>query len=295
MTTQLFSRITLGLALGLAITTQATAFVPDVIHRRAETEGALLEVTLRRDRSVVPAAVSLEVALTNTTERRVLLPGGAERYGLELVLRTEDGRVLRDHSATPEEAPLPLEPGETRTVKVDLTRHPLYLPQQGWLEVIVPVDGIYDPKIADQAYLMLDVIQHGAENDVLSVDPVPVTLFDPVLLGRRGRFAQLHAESPAAPGTMVYDPTHPITPPAQYSPGVVLVGFHDHVDVDLAEWIVSEAGYKVSNASLFTNELKLLVVAVPDGEEMVALGALKHLEDVAYADLDYYSTIMTLQ
>ena len=113
MNTHLISRTTLGLALGLAITTQASAFVPDVIHRQAEVEGARLEVTLRRDRESFPVAVSLEVALTNTADRQVLLPGGAERYGLELVLRTEDGRILRDHSAQPEEAPLV----EERTIR----------------------------------------------------------------------------------------------------------------------------------------------------------------------------------
>lgn len=198
MNTHHISRTIFGLALGLAVTTQASAFSPDVIHRRAEAEGAVLEVTLRRDRGVVPAAVTLEVALTNTTDRRVLLPGGAARYGLELVLRTEDGRILRDGSATPDQSPLPLEPGEVRRLKVDLTRHPLYLPQQGWLDVIQPIEGIYDPAIADQAYLMLEVIQHGDADAVLSVDPLPVTLMDPVLLGRRDRFGQLHAEATGA-------------------------------------------------------------------------------------------------
>lgn len=288
----LTSRISLGVALGLALTSQASAFTPDVIHRTAETDGARLEVTLRRDRQAVPAAVSLEVAVTNTFDRRVLLPGGAERYGLELVLRTEDGRIVRDNSPAPTTRPLPLDPGETRSVTVDLAKHPLYLAQQGFLEVIQPLDGIYDPKIADQAYLTLEVIQHGAEGSILSVEPLPVVLVDPILLGKRNRFAQLHAEAPAAPGTMVWDPTMPVTPPAQYEPGVVIVGFHQHVELDVARYHVVELGYRVSNISLFTDELKILVIAVPEGEEAAAAAELRHLEDVAYADLDWYSRIM---
>lgn len=257
---------------------------PDDHHQRVALDGVALDVTLH----AAPGAqtMNLDLQVINETDQDFALPGDDSRHGLEFWFVTEDGREIRDGASAEADPGRRIQPGEVRAISIDLARHPLYLTQQGFLDVIVPLEGVFDEKLAAEPAVYLHVRQLGDDGGVLKIDPIRVVLSGPQLYARQAKFGALHA------GTMVWDPTLPIHPTPNFTPGVVVLQFAKHVPIALARGIVAAAGYEIRSEANYTDTLRVLTVNVPEGEEKEALAFFRSDERIAYSDLDYVMSVM---
>ncbi len=76
-----------------------------------------------------------------------------------------------------------------------------------------------------------------------------------------------------------------------FTPGVLLVGFRDHVAFGDAHRSVQKLGLRIASAALYTKILRTLRVEVPVGQEESFRKHFQQLRSVAHAELEFPVTI----